>query len=297
MMEDLIARLYPYGVCKSAEKAIKDPVNSPEDCRRIVRTAQQPPDFQGRQNRKSIASPDDDHNGENRPQNYEAGLELRLSHKLRGGGPGIVFGTDRNSCDIVLPYHTGIARKHFYITFDEKYRLIVRDISHYGTIVTYNNRGRGRRKNFTWIVGGDKVADSFKNIMIEIHPELKFQIVIPKDHGERELFTDNVDHFLKKVTTKDELRIGTLGLQSTHLTTAPSGEETPKQTGIFLKLGTLGEGAFGVVRRVWDVSTGNEYASKRCHNLQDTTWKREADVMRNTSHVGIDVAPVLEILY
>jgi hypothetical protein len=73
--------------------------------------------------------------------------------------------------------------------------------------------GRGRRRDFTWIVGGDEVLDRCRPIVIEIHPKLKFQIVVPKDHGERELFTDNIDHFLKKVATKDELRVCTLGFQ------------------------------------------------------------------------------------
>ncbi|KAF2757512.1 hypothetical protein EJ05DRAFT_476763 [Pseudovirgaria hyperparasitica] len=115
----------------------------------------------------------------------EPGLELRYSHKLKGGR-GIVFGTDPRTCDIVLPALQNregrplVSKQHFYITFDAQRRLVLRDCSTHGTTVTYDGRGSASRSNSEWVIGGDIVADSSNQIVIEIHPTLKFQIVVSR---------------------------------------------------------------------------------------------------------------------
>ncbi|KAF2271532.1 kinase-like protein [Westerdykella ornata] len=289
-MEDLIACLYPFDDdWENAQKVIENPANSPEDCHRYVGGTRPPSDEpQGRQSRETTAPPDD---GTKQPQDRDARLELRFSHKLKGG-LGIVFGTNQSSCDIVLPSlgnkgQSQVSNRHCYITFDAQRRPVVQDCSRHGTIVTYNCNARERRRNFKWIIGGEGFPDEIKTVVIEIHPKLKFQIVVPKDHGDSGLFSDNVDQFLKEIANNDQLPLGALGIRSTIPTAAPSGSDTPSQRPIFLEREKLGEGSFGVVSRVWNVSTGLEYASKKCHNPDGVDWRREADVIKNTSHPHI----------
>ena len=152
-MEDLIACLYPFERSRKAIEVIKNPVNSPADRPRCVDATRQSPELQGRQSRETTAPPEDDYDEKVQPQDRDPGLELRFSHKLKGG-LGIVFGTNRNSYDIVLPQLRNgrgqplVSNRHFYITFDAQRRLVVQDCSTRGTIVTYDDKGRERRSNF-----------------------------------------------------------------------------------------------------------------------------------------------------
>jgi hypothetical protein len=50
-----------------------------------------------------------------------------------------------------------------------------------------------------------------------------------------------------------------------------------------------GHGAFAVVRRVWDVSTGIEYARKEPldkRRFDRKAWEKEADIINQISHVS-----------
>lgn len=286
-MEDLIACLYPFDESRGAYEAIDDPQNRP----RHVEQKRQAPEPQSRE---TTAPPDDDYE-QVPPQDVYPGLELRFSHGFKGR-LGIVFGTSRSSCDVVLPqiHHKNngqplISSQHFYIAFDEQHRLFVRDISTRGTIVTYDKEGGQKRSNFKWIIGGHKVPDETKTIVIEIQPQLQFQVVVSKHHLYPDLFFDNVDRFLREVGTNDELPFGSLGIESALSTAAPSGRDTPNQERILLKQERLGKGAFSVVSRVWDVSTGLEYASKKILDPEVSDWKKEVTVMRQISHVSINM--------
>ncbi|KAF2741602.1 hypothetical protein M011DRAFT_472947 [Sporormia fimetaria CBS 119925] len=119
-MEDLIACLYPFEDTNGkARKVIKDPANSPEDCPRCVDVTRQSPKLQGRQSRETTAPPDDNYHKKVQPQDRDPRLELRFSHKLKGG-LCIVFRTNRNSCDIVLPHLTGIRDTPFFRVMGRK---------------------------------------------------------------------------------------------------------------------------------------------------------------------------------
>lgn len=79
-----------------------------------------------------------------------------------------MFRTDPNSCNIVLPRLRKISQRYCYLTFDTERRLILRDCSTHGTIVTYNDKGGELRRYFTWILGGHDVPQETKNIVIKI---------------------------------------------------------------------------------------------------------------------------------
>jgi hypothetical protein len=292
-MEDLIACLYPFGERSNrAHEAIKYPVN----CSRFVEAKQPAPVPEApvrwdRRSRGTTAPPDDNEN-EVPSYEFDPGLQLTFSHGPKGGH-GFIIGTDPSSCDIVVPEilnkydHPVISSKHLYISFDAQHRLFVQDTSSRGTIVTYDGKGGKKRRNFKWIIGGDRVPDDTKTIVIEIHLKLKFQIVVSKHHQFPDLFFSNVDQFLEVVATNNELPFGALGMQSARSTAAPSRGDTPNEEHILLKQGKLGEGSFSVVSRVWDVSTGLEYASKKILRPAVCDWENEVTVMRKISHVSI----------
>lgn len=82
-------------------------------------------------------------------------LRLTFDHLPHDMQLGYMFGTDRKACDVLLGRRgqAGISGRHFYITFDDQRRLILRDISKGGTAVSYNNQGATQnRRGFTWIL-------------------------------------------------------------------------------------------------------------------------------------------------
>ncbi|KAK4038259.1 hypothetical protein C8A01DRAFT_17631 [Parachaetomium inaequale] len=110
-------------------------------------------------------------------------LELRFSD-IPPTSSGLVFGRDRNTCDIVLPNISGISRRHFALTYDNNfddghYRLIVRDLSTYGTMVTYNHEGHKLGTKCDWVIGGSEVADG-ATIIVRPHDDLRFRIVVTR---------------------------------------------------------------------------------------------------------------------
>jgi serine/threonine-protein kinase Chk2 len=142
--------------------------------------------------------------------------------------------------------------------------------------------------HFTWILGGHDVPRDTKNIVIEIQG-ISFQIIVSTHDENPRLYNSNVDRFLQEVKANEELSFGGLGIQSLNSTAPPSGTQTPSQDPIRLKQETLGKGAFAVVRRFWDVSTGLDYAYKEPRDKKKFDWKmweKEADIMSQISHVS-----------
>lgn len=280
-MEDLIACLYPYDEGKNgyALRALNIPHNSS----RLVDAENTLPELDGRDSRESTAPPDD--SGANiKHVRYSEGLQLLFTHGPKSV-PGFVLGTDANSCDIVLPRLKGISRRHCYLTFDAERRLILRDCSTNGTIVEYNGKGGEKRSHFTWILRGHEIPDKTKTIVIQIHAALSLQIVVAQPTYP-DIYYENVDVFLEQTAASASLPFGALGIQSAASTVAPSETHTPSQGRILLEQETLGRGSFAVVTRVWDVSTGFEYASKKFINHETSAWKMEASLMRQSPHVS-----------
>ncbi|RDL34580.1 uncharacterized protein BP5553_07708 [Venustampulla echinocandica] len=223
--------------------------------------------------RETTVSLDDE---EDNPQDGTSspGLHLTFDSELKGGN-GLMFGNDPNSCDIVLPKLKHINDRHCSLTFDNQRRLILRDFSRTGTVVTYDGKGGELRRHFTWILGGAGAPKGIKDIGIKIQG-ISFRIKVSRHDESPQPCNTNVDRFLQK---SDELLLGGLGIQSP---TAP-----PSQGPIRLKQETLGMGTFAVVRRFWDVSTGAEYAYKEPCDKREFNWdlwEKEADIMRQISH-------------
>ena len=280
---DLIACLYPFqDVRGDALKAMEDEANEsryipPRSSRSNVR--------HGRRDRASTEEPEQ---CEGNSLEYRPRLELRFSH-----GPqtsyGFVFGRHQN-CDVVLSDVPGISSHHFALTFDEHNRLIVKDLgSLYGTQVIYDNHGKGRRRDFRWIVGGHKVPERKGRIVIKITELLKFRIVVSHHNITSQVYIDNVNWFRQGIADAENL-FGRLNfpLETERVT----GTHTPGTGPIFLKK-RLGEGGFGVVTHIWNVSTAEEYALKkpsvkaiREKEVDVDEWEKEARIMGRIKHVS-----------
>ncbi|KLU91814.1 CAMK protein kinase [Magnaporthiopsis poae ATCC 64411] len=246
---DLIARLYAFGKSskgwKWADKVV-DKLNP-----MLAGPSPLPP-----------ASPA----GHNDPPKY---LELRFGQGTRTG-LGFVLGKDPATSDIVLVDETGISERHCAITFENDfrdtnhYRLVVRDLeTTCGTSVSYSGKaGRedgGIRRGFRWIIGGHDVPAK-KEIVIELHDHLQFRIDVPKHDIKSEPYIGNVARFHQGRSSVDDL-FGQMDVSSLPRTEAPSGARTPGSGDIEVEE-KLGEGGFGVVTYVWNVSDGDEYAFK-----------------------------------
>ena len=243
-------------------------------------------DQYSRRNRQPTQEPED--HGDK--LGNKACLELRFSH-----GPqtrhGFVLGTDPFS-DIVLLNVPGISFHHLTITFDLHNRPIVQDLgSLHGTEVTYGNEGKGVRSDFVWIVGGHRVPQKKESIVIKIHKDFKFLMVVYYHEITSPQYIDNVNRFRQGATDAVRL-VDRLDLRSRPHTEYVSGAHTPGSGPIHLKK-KVGEGAFGVVTHCWDVSTGVEYALKepsekaiKRNRVDVNAWKKEARIMRQISHVS-----------
>ena len=207
-------------------------------------------------------------------------LHLTFGSEVRG--LGIVIGTDP-SCEIPVPKVPHISRHHCHLTFDNQRRLILRDTSKHGTIVEYDGKGGELRRHFPWILGGCRTTQDTKKIVIKIQG-IAFQIQVTHHDLDPEQYNANVDRFRQE---ESEPHLNGLGIYDP--TAPPSQSRTPDQEPLRLKQETLGKGAFAVVRRYWDVSTGDEYAYKEPINkrkFRKDLWDREIEIMRQISHVG-----------
>ncbi|AEO61522.1 hypothetical protein MYCTH_2311751 [Thermothelomyces thermophilus ATCC 42464] len=258
---DLIACLYPFVDGEVVGKKAKKVIEAGEKRHQFI-----PPRLSEVNEQPQLSRSERESTPLERPREevpayfYHPGLELRFSR-----GPqtpfGFVFGTDENS-DIVLPKSIStISFHHFALTFDDHYRPIVKDLgSSNGIEVTYNSRGKGNRSNFIWIIGGHRIPRYTETIVINVNKDLKFQIVVARHDITSPQYIDNVNRFRQGMADAGNL-LGRLDLRSRPQTERASGAHTPGTGPIFLKK-KLGEGTFGVVTHLWNVSTAEECAVK-----------------------------------
>ncbi|KAJ4311316.1 hypothetical protein N0V84_010521 [Fusarium piperis] len=283
MEHDTIAYLYPYND-ENAPKAIEaieaDPRYMPP------RLAQPPRTRYSRGERESTEPLE---NQGASTLDYLPYLEITFSGIPRTER-GLIFGSNPN-CDVVLSHQT-ISNVHFSLTFDEFNRPIVKDLnSLLGTQVTYDGEGKGARRDFQWIVGGHDIPHRMESIIITVLNTISFQIVVPSHPIRSPAYRDKVNRFKQGTATAEDL-LDDLGL-SNPPTRPHTGAHTPDTGEIHLRK-KLGEGSFGVVTHLWNVSTGDERVVKaptlkaiRKKKVNEGAWHREARIMGQVSHPHI----------
>ncbi|KAF5018843.1 hypothetical protein F66182_9172 [Fusarium sp. NRRL 66182] len=280
MEHDIVARLYPHGfgiVGKRASNAIK--ANS----RYVPPLLAQPSLTRySRHERESTEPPD---NPGASALDYLPYLVVRFSDVPRTD-KGLVFGSNA-SCDVLLDYR-GVSGVHFSLTFDNYHRLVVKDFnSRMGTQVTYDGKGKGARTGFHWIVGGHRIPQGMEHIIITVAGVVSFQIIIPFHDITSPVYINKTKSFNQGTATAEGL-FGALGL-SNSLTRRGTGANTPGTEEIQLKK-KLGEGSYGVVTYLWNVSTGDERVIKAPISkgkVDEEGWRQEARIMSQVSHPHI----------
>jgi hypothetical protein len=226
---------------------------------------------------------------------------------------GWVFGSDRKTCDILIgSKQGGVSGSHFRITFDANGRLVLIDMSTLGTAVSYGpqarkekrknpqkrkpSRQRDRSNDFTWILFPE-VYD--KRIVIgEGIPSLPKAtiIAISVENMEPRTESHNAKYETLKTAYLDQVhRMIPFGLNiDSHISTAGQTElpspTRQRQRPIWIDGEDIGNGQFGAVYKVQNVSTGAVYAAKslfRTGKSYEARWDREVAILRSISHVRI----------
>ncbi|KAH6630113.1 kinase-like domain-containing protein [Chaetomium sp. MPI-SDFR-AT-0129] len=247
-------------------------------------------------------TPEPDEDEKPTPRANLAGLQLRYDHrrKLRSG---FALGTSEG-CDICLPKTSkvkGISGFQCLICFDAHDRLVLKDVRDVntstgkradGTAVSYNGKGREKRRGFTWLLSGTDFtdrADGRQETLIYLHDNICFRAVVPpRDHSSEE-YRARVAQFRQGVTVDShELPLTGLGLDGGESTAGlDTGAQTPRQGAVWIKRRTLGQGSFAAVTLFSNVSTGVGYARKqpaagKDYDLEE--WRKEARLLRRISH-------------
>lgn len=283
---NLIAQLYPYkdGQFYFAQSTIENNLRCMPP--RLPRQQQEKAPQSGSR-RETTEPPEDDDDPDTLPY-----LEVRFSHAPRTS-LGLVFGTDENICDVVLPKIKGVSKRQVALTYKNNFpdgysRLVVRDLgSTFGTIVTYDGKGGKRRSEFEWVLDGFHLPNDTKAFILQLHEKLQFRIIVAHHNITTPVYANNVERFRQGAANPQGLLRG-LGLQSGPETERNTGTHTPVRQPILLPLGWIGKGGFGVVSRHWNVSTGEEFACKQPgeREYDRRAWEKEINIMRRIPHVS-----------
>ena len=194
---------------------------------------------------------------------------------------GIIFGSDA-LCDVVISSNS-VSQFHISITFDAQRRVVVQDLcSSHGTQVTYNDKGNGYRSGFTWVIQPTGYQ------VIELSNDIKFRIVLPQHPLSSKEFIEKADKF-REGSDSPETLMEALQLH-TKRTASVAGQLS--RDPIYLKE-QVGQGSYGVVYSLWDVSTGVTYARKepspralRRGHYEYYEWEKEVKILKSLDHVS-----------
>jgi hypothetical protein len=130
-----------------------------------------------------------------------------------------------------------------------------------------------------------------KSIVINVLDYFRFEMVVSRHEIAWQPYIDRVNLFLQGTVDADGL-VGRLDIRSRPHTERASGAYNPS-TGSIAVRDTVGQGGFGVVRRVWDVSTASVYALKdpsawaiRKNRVDVEAWRKEVRLLSRVSHVS-----------
>lgn len=212
---NLIAYLYPVrGNYQAVHNAILT-IHMKENASRRVEARVEDPSrhFVDEPEESSSSCNDDDNNGDMEPEGIQANTDnenrpaLRLRFDdLRKNRIGFVIGTS-SSADIVLPKLqtlNSLASRQCALTFDEQRRLVVKDLCRNGrssgTAVTYGGQDHQAQSQSTWIISGNRFSTDNQPIVLSLHDNLKFQIVVAQYDIDAAAYQENVSQFHQRVS-------------------------------------------------------------------------------------------------
>ena len=277
--EDTIALLY---IDESSGNDARDCLNLPQNDHLIVTQRVLRQDAEQRRTARGQTPLDDTYSSSFQNGRY---LWLRFSQPPKSR-MGIVAGCNPRS-DIGMPQgNSRISWYHFALQFDSKYELMMADLdSTCGTVVRYDNHNPGPRRNGRWIIGGDAFLSDVSTITVEAH-NARFEVIVPQRDAASRTYQAQVDRFKRSVALDPNFADLELS-RSRPDTRRPTGTHTPSTAPIHIKQ-ERGRGSFGVVCKVWDATTGQQWAEKSAlgNRFSQSTWKKEIDIMRGLRHVS-----------
>lgn len=216
-------------------------------------------------------------------------LVLSFSNPPKDIATGFILGSDRTKSDIIIGSRKdGISSRHFVINFDERGRIVMRDISKKGSYVSYNRQPYNHRAPFIWMLPpGYKVAVSIKERRIE------FSIDVPTHTGHLEQYGAHLTRYLdlssRAVPSFANLLIAssastatTITPQSAVLDSQTTNSQATNTGPVYVLDVKIGSGQFGQVFKVFNASTWQVYAAK---DIQPKYMASEVLTLEKLSHV------------
>jgi serine/threonine protein kinase len=237
-------------------------------------------------------------------------IQLRFDRDLRNPAKGYGFGTKDNVCDIQLGGRgviKGVGGNRFHITFSEQGDLILNVHSTHGVAVSYNSQAENEiRHQFTWRL--DFKTEDDRQWDVEVHVPnkmgLAFKINLATHHTCQAEYEAKLNKFI--ANSRNPLsRMNALDVETPGASEIPSATLSPREPPeppIYIHERSLGNGSFGAVDMVVDVSTGFKYARKRFlvppwerdqkrRERQKERWlgtvRKEIRIMRSYPHVSL----------
>lgn len=204
-------------------------------------------------------------------------LRIRFSD-IASSRHGITFGSDQG-CHVVLD-KGDIGERHFCLGINKSRQVMIYDWgSDNGTYVTYKKQRRYLRNYFKWIIGGHPAVEHLNPVVVE-PPGAMFTIEVPRYTAEA-MFSTQVNEELE-----DDFK--TVCSEPDKRTRLHTCLDEPTSDPIELTR-LLGKGSFGSVIYSFDVSTGQELASKSPNigkRVDYSAWVKEARIMEGIEHVS-----------
>lgn len=140
-------------------------------------------------------------------------IRLRFDHETKVKGR-LTFGSDPARSDVLLTSKRrqhGISGVHFYITFDDKQRPVIQDMSLNGLTVSYDGQAKDeRRKHFHWIF-----FTGYREIRVTLplphNQELAFNVHLPQHYRtHRNEYENKVKRFMADAPLDHEIAFDNL---------------------------------------------------------------------------------------
>ena len=179
----------------------------------------------------------------------EPALRFRFNKKPKDYAKGFLLGSNDKSCDVVLG-HPMIDPEMVAFSFNKNYELIMNVLSDQHITVTFNDQKSASRQRFSWIFprGQNMIRVT---LVQQVAHELVFDVILPRyDPGSIATYHENCKPFI----------IPGVGVPS------------QQASAFFLGKEPLGQGSFGVVRKVQRMPDGKIFAAKAL-NMPDPTDK------------------------
>lgn len=243
-------------------------------------------------------------------------LTLKFSELMKTGFgashnlPGILFGTDNQTCDILLGFRgtKGISAKQYCMTIDDEFRIWATDTgSTHGTIVETDGQNKDEvRKKATWLIARAPEDNPFDSVILW-SGALGVDVSFPNHPSGRSIYLENLKNLHNYYCNKSKaqqndstsIAFSILGIDSHTTTAAPSMPVTPTERPVYLRETRIGHGAFGEVYKVLRMNDGQHCAAKlfnavkaskkRRYNSLEPEWlqtiRQEFEILSKNPHV------------